>query len=159
MMSNAWCCHDVGASNLGWHWGLQRSGHHDVVQVEELLAMIQEIHCHGWTGEVATSVCGARENRPVNVNVHARLEGVVLTEPWWLRNKRSEDKNHKPHKKGKEKENSKTEATKSRPAICKQRRQFFTGVIKILVPRFGFNWACDTSFFVCTFEKGPPHLT
>ena len=43
--------------------------------------MIHEIHCHVWKGEVATSVCGPREGRPVTGNVHVGLEGVVLTEP------------------------------------------------------------------------------
>ena len=27
----------------------------------------------------------------------------------------------------------------------------FAGVIHILVPSFGFNWACDASFFICSF--------
>ena len=34
----------------------------------------------------------------------------------------------------------------------------FAMMVDLLVPSFGFNWACDTSFLISTFKKGPSHL-
>ena len=131
MMSSAWCCHGVDASSLGCPWDKRRSGCHDVVRVEELLARIHEMNFPAWTGEAATWVFVVRENRPVNGNDHVKLDGFVFVEPWWLKLKPVENKDKKSRQKQKTtnnrdkyQQNHKQTTTRNRQAMCKQQKQF-----------------------------------
>ena len=157
MMSSAWCCHGVDASSLGCPWDKRRSGCHDVVQVEELLARIHEMNFPVWTGEVATWVFVVRENRPVNGSDHVKYDGIVFVEPWWLKLKPNENKDKK-RRQNKRQQTTETRTNKTTnkqqqetDKRCASSRSNFAGMIQLLVPSFGFNWAGDASFFISSF--------
>ena len=158
MMSSAWCCHGVDASSLGCPWDKRRSGCHDVVQVEGLLARIHEMNFPVWTGEVATWVFVVRENRPVNGSDHVKYDGIVFVEPWWLKLKPNEKKKDKKRRQNRRQQTTETRTNKTtnKPQQetdkrCASSRSNFAGMIQLLVPSFGFNWAGDASFFISSF--------